>query len=207
MVANVGKHGGIEGKPCFASGNRHATVQRMRAGAKADGTLTALAGEFVMSVGWQGFQSWTAGPMKMLYGCPNVSTVEYGAKINTAPNAAFRAPGFVEGTFGLECLLDELAAKLEIDPLEIRKRNHADTDLVDDRPFSSKNLMECYRRAEPHWERRHDVRTRSEGPWKRGVGMASQIWFGGGGPPSYAWIRIGADAHVQVGRASCRERV
>src|SRR5205823_13876310 len=114
------------------------------------------------------------------------------------PMAAFRAPGFVEGTFGLECLLDELAAKLDLDPLELRRLNYADHDATDDRPFSSKNLAECYRRAEPHWERRHEVRGRSTDTVKHGVGMASQIWFGGGGPPSYAWIRIGADAHVQV---------
>lgn len=182
----------------LASGNRHATIQRLRVGAKADGTLTALAGEFVMAVGWTGFKSWTAGPMKMLYSCPNVSTVEHGAKVNTGPNAAFRAPGFVEGTFGLECLLDELAAKLELDPLELRRRNHADTDLVDDRPFSSKNLIECYQRAERHWGRREEVRASSEGPWKRGVGLASQIWFGGGGPPSYAWVRVGSHGRATV---------
>jgi xanthine dehydrogenase YagR molybdenum-binding subunit len=118
--------------------------------------------------------------------------------VNTPPNAAFRAPGFVEGTFGLECLLDELAAKLRLDPLELRKRNYADSDLVDARPFSSKNLAECYRRAEPHWAKRDEVRARSSGPWKHGIGLASQIWFGGGGPPSYAWIRLGADGRAQV---------
>ncbi len=182
----------------LVSGNRHATVQRLRAGAKADGTLTALAGEFVMAVGWRGFKSWTAGPMKMLYSCPNISTVEHGAKLNTGPNAAFRAPGFVEGTFGLECLLDELAAKLEIDPLELRRMNHADSDVMEERPFSSKNLLECYRRAEPHWQRRQEVRDSSEGAWRRGVGMASQIWFGGGGPPSYAWVRVGSDGRATV---------
>ena len=182
----------------LASGNRHATVQRLRAGAKADGTLTALTGDFVMAVGFRGFKSWTAGPMKMLYACPNVSTVEYGAKLNTGPNAAFRAPGFVEGTFGLECLLDELAAKLEMDPLEVRRLNHADSDVVEDRPFSSKNLMECYARAEPHWAKREEVRARSEGPWRHGIGMASQIWFGAGGPPSYAWVRVGSDGRAVV---------
>jgi xanthine dehydrogenase YagR molybdenum-binding subunit len=112
--------------------------------------------------------------------------------------AAFRAPGFVEGTFGLECLIDELAARLELDPLELRRRNHAAADTEDARPYSAKNLMECYRRAEPHWERGHEVRARSEGPWKRGVGMASQIWYGGGGPPSYAWVRLGGDGRVTV---------
>ena len=181
-----------------ASGNRNATIQRLTAAARSDGTLTALGGEFVAALGWDGWLGPTAGPMQMLYACDNVRTVEYGAKLNLPPMAAFRAPGFVEGTFGLECLLDELAARLELDPLELRRRNHADADGSDERPYSSKNLMECYRRAEAHWERRHEVRARSEGPWKRGVGMASQIWYGGGGPPSYAWIRIGADARAVV---------
>jgi xanthine dehydrogenase YagR molybdenum-binding subunit len=111
---------------------------------------------------------------------------------------AFRAPGFVEGTFGLESLLDKLAAKLGIDPLELRRTNYTDHDPVDDRPFSAKKLLECYRRAEPHWERRHEVRARSTETVKRGVGMASQTWYGGGGPPSYAWIRIGSDGRATV---------
>jgi CO/xanthine dehydrogenase Mo-binding subunit len=180
-----------------ATGNRNATIQRLVAGAKSDGTLTALGGEFVNAVGWAGFSPMTGGPMEYLYACDNVRIVEHGAKLNSPPNAAFRAPGFVEGTFGLECLLDELAARLDVDPLELRRINHLDAD-PEGRAYSSKNLMECYRLAEPHWERRHEVRARSEGPWKRGVGLASQIWFGGGGPPSYAWVRISKDGRVTV---------
>jgi CO/xanthine dehydrogenase Mo-binding subunit len=180
----------------LAAGNRNATIQRLVAGARSDGTLTALGGEFVNAVGWSGWTAGTDGPMRMLYTCPNVRTVVYGAKVNTPPMKAFRAPGFVEGTFGLECLLDELAAKLDLDPLELRRRNY--TDSTNERPYSSKNLMECYRRAETHWERRHEVRARSDGPWKRGVGLASQIWYGGGGPPSYAWIRVGSDGRATV---------
>jgi xanthine dehydrogenase YagR molybdenum-binding subunit len=180
------------------AGNRNGTIQRLVAGARADGTLTALGGDFVNAIGYKGWSASTSGPMEMLYACPNVRTVAYGTKLNTPPNAAFRAPGFVEGTFGLECLLDELAAKLDLDPLEVRRINHSDSDLADGRPFSSKNLIECYRRAEPHWERRHEVRSRAEGPWKHGVGLASQIWYGGGGPPSYAWVRVGSDGRVNV---------
>ncbi|MFY9577959.1 MAG: xanthine dehydrogenase family protein molybdopterin-binding subunit [Gaiellaceae bacterium] len=182
----------------IATGNRNATIQRVTVAAKADGTLTALGGNFVNAVGYSGWSPTTEGPMQMLYACENVRTTNNGAKINTPPNAAFRAPGFVEGTFGLECLLDELAAKLDLDPLELRRRNYADSDRIDDRPFSSKNLAECYRRAQPHWDKRHEVRARSDGPWKHGVGLASQIWYGGGGPPSYAWIRLGSDARAQV---------
>jgi xanthine dehydrogenase YagR molybdenum-binding subunit len=181
-----------------ASGNRNSTIQRLVAGAQADGTLTALSGEYVNAIGWYGFSGPTYGPMEMLYDCENVRTTSYGAKLNTPPNAAFRAPGFVEGTFGLECILDELAAKLDLDPLELRRRNHADHDLVEGRPFSSKNLLDCYEMAEPHWARREAVRARSDDVWKRGVGLASQVWYGGGGPPSYAWIRVGSDGRAAV---------
>jgi xanthine dehydrogenase YagR molybdenum-binding subunit len=180
----------------LASGNRNATIQRLTAAAKSDGTLVALAGEFVNATGWSGWASSTDGPMQMLYDCENVRTVLYPAKLNTPPMKAFRAPGFVEGTFGLECLLDELAARLEMDPLELRRLNYASS--AADRPLSSKNLMECYRRAEPHWRRRDEVRGRSEGPWKRGIGLASQVWYGGGGPPSYAWVRLGSDGRATV---------
>jgi xanthine dehydrogenase YagR molybdenum-binding subunit len=178
------------------AGNRNATIQKLRAGARADGTLVALEGEFIAALGWGGWHASTAGPMQMLYACDNVRTVERAAKLNTPPMKAFRAPGFVEGTFGLECLLDEVAAKLEIDSLEIRRRNYAHAG--DGRPYSSKNLMECYDRAEAHWQRRDEIRAFSDRTWKRGVGLASQIWYGGGGPPSYAWIRLGADGRAQV---------
>jgi CO/xanthine dehydrogenase Mo-binding subunit len=121
-----------------AAGNRNSTIQRLRAGARSDGTIVALDGEFTNSVGWSGWNASTEGPMRMLYDCENVRTVTYGAKINTPPMKAFRAPGFVEGTFGLECLIDALAAKLDVDPLELRRRNYASSN--EGTPFSSKNL-------------------------------------------------------------------
>jgi xanthine dehydrogenase YagR molybdenum-binding subunit len=178
------------------AGNRNATLQKLTVGARSDGTIVALGGEFVNATGWGGWVTGTDGPMRMLYDCENVRTVVFGAKTNTPPMKAFRAPGFVEGTFGLECLIDELAARLDVDPLELRRRNYAGSN--DGTPFSSKNLMECYELAQKHWDRRHDVRARSDSTWKRGVGMASQIWYGGGGPPSYAWTRVGSDGRITV---------
>ena len=175
----------------LATGNRNGTIQKLRAGARSDGTLVALEAEYVNTIGWSGFSGPTYGPIEMLYACENVRTQTYGTKLNLPPNAAFRAPGFVEGTFGLECVLDELAARLELDPLELRRRNHADNDLADGRPYSSKKLLECYDRADEHW-------ARSEGPVRRGTGLASQIWYGGGGPPSYAWVRVGSDGNAVV---------
>jgi xanthine dehydrogenase YagR molybdenum-binding subunit len=180
----------------MAAGNRNLTIQKLTAGARNDGTIVALGGEFINGVGWSGWSAMTDGPMQMLYACDNVRTVRHGAKINTPPMKAFRAPGFTEGTFGLECLIDELAAKLDMDPFEVRRKNYASSN--DGKPYSSKNLMECYALAEKHWERRDEVRGRSTGTWKHGVGMASQVWFGGGGPPSYAWLRATSDGRFTV---------
>ena len=183
----------------LAAGNRNATIQRLRVGAHSDGTLTALGGEYVNAVGWGGWSSPVEGPMHHALRVPERAHDDARRRrLNQPPMKAFRAPGFVEGTFGLEALLDELAAKLELDPLELRRRNHADDRAGDDRAYSGKNLLECYRRAEPHWERRHEVRARSTATVKRGVGMASQVWYGGGGPPSYAWVRVGSDGRATV---------
>ncbi len=85
----------------LAAGNRNATIQRLTIGARSDGTITALGGDYVNAVGWDGWSSPVDGPMNLLYACPNVKTT-YGAKLNLPPMKAFRAPGFVEGTFGLE---------------------------------------------------------------------------------------------------------
>ena len=179
-----------------SAGNRNATIQRLTVGARSDGTIVALGGEFINAHGWGGWTTMTEGPLRMLYACENVRTSRYTTKLNIPPMKAFRAPGFVEGTFSVECLIDELAVKLDVDPLELRRKNYAGSN--DGTPYSSKNLSECYGLAEKHWERRHDVRAQSDATWKRGVGMASQVWFGGGGPPSYAWIRVGSDGRAMV---------
>ena len=57
-------------------GNRNSTIQRLRAGARSDGTIVALEGEFTNSVGWSGWSAPTEGPMRSLYACDNVRTVD-----------------------------------------------------------------------------------------------------------------------------------
>ena len=136
--------------------------------------------------------------MQMLYACANVKTTTYGAKLNQPPMKAFRAPGFVEGTFGLEALMDDSHPSSTSTPSSCGGRTTPTTTQPTRGRSAAKNLMECYRPAEPHWQRRHEVRARSTDTVKRGVGMASQIWYGGGGPPSYAWTRVGSDGRVTV---------
>ena len=103
--------------------------------------------------------------MQMLYACENVRTVDLRREAEHCrrwrPSAR---PGFVEGTFGLECLLDELAAKLELDPLELRRRNYADPDRSTAGRSRRRTCSSATGRAEPHWARRDEVRARSRGP-------------------------------------------
>jgi xanthine dehydrogenase YagR molybdenum-binding subunit len=105
----------------LAAGNRPSSVQRLKIGAKRDGTLTALELKAIIAAG--AYCLWppsVGGPARELYLCPNVRTEQYAVFTNTGPLSAFRAPGYVEGTFALESLMDELAQELGMDPLELR---------------------------------------------------------------------------------------
>jgi len=183
------------------AGNRGRTVQHVKLGAQHDGTLTAI--EFNGLTEGGASMSWVpmlAGPYAMMYRCANVRTETKGVLTHLGPMAAFRAPGFVEGMVGLELAMDELAAKLGLDPLELRHRNIPDTDQLDDKPFSSFPLAECYTRgaAAIGWERRAQQEFHQNGRYRRGIGMSSQIWWGGGGPPAYAEMLLNSDGTATV---------
>ena len=181
------------------TGNRSATTQRVTIGAKRDGTLTAITLDATISLGVGG---WLAGPARIyheLYRCANVRSSETFVYTNTGAMASFRAPGSVEGAFGLECAMDALARALDLDPLELRRRNYAEYDQDKNRPYSNKRLDECYRlgAARFGWPRPRDER-RKESRIRRGVGMASLVWGAGGGPPAYATVRINRDGTIEV---------
>src|SRR4029079_8670269 len=146
------------------AGNRMATTQRVTLAAKRDGTLTAIDVDVTSALGVGG---WLASPAKIyheLYQCENVRSSETFVFTNTAAMASFRAPGHVEGAFGLECAMDVLARELELDPLELRRRNYARHDQDKQREFSNKRLDECYRQgAERFGWSAARARKRSEG--------------------------------------------
>jgi len=181
------------------AGNRPATIQRVTIGAKRDGTLTAIKLDAEIPLGAGG---WLGGPGRIyheLYRCANVHTTERFAYVNSAPMASFRAPGHTEGNFGLERAMDALARELDIDPVELRRRNYAEVDQERRRQYSSKQLDECYRLGAERfgWSQRTPD-TRGTGRIRRGVGMSSVIWGAGGGPPAYATVRINRDGTIEV---------
>ena len=83
-------------------------------------------------------------------------------------------------------------------------RNYVEGDQQAGRPYSSKNLLDCYDRAAElaGWADRDGLR--SDGRIRRGMGMATQIWWGGGGPPAYAEVRRRPRRPSRCSRSACR---
>ena len=178
----------------LVSGFRTPADVHIEIGATRDGTLTGIEASAVMGLGSAGWSFPVLEPMKSVYQCDNVHAMVVPIRQNLGPSAAFRAPGVMEGTWVLENAMDELAEKLGIDPLELRRKNHAARDQGGGKEYSSKRLLACYDRAEQlsGWSGRAELR--SEGRIRRGMGCATQYWWGGGAPPAYAEVRIGRTA-------------
>ncbi len=187
------------------AGNRPPSIQRYRLGATQDGMLTALDLDVLHNVGANGgWVSPVALPAKELYQCANVRTTDRAARTNLGSLASFRAPGVVEGIAGLELAMDALAAKLGMDALELRRKNFAERYQLLDRPYARKLLHECYRIGAERigWDTRNaDERRFPAGPdghLRRGIGMASQLWGGDGGPPAQAIAKLLPDGTAVI---------
>jgi xanthine dehydrogenase YagR molybdenum-binding subunit len=129
-------------------GHRGPTRQEVVLAANRAGRLTGLRHATLTPTSIKGTFFETAGiGSGMLYACPNVEIVHDVAHLNTGSPTPMRAPGEAPGTFALESAMDELAVKLGIDPIDLRIRNHAATDPSKNEPWSSKHLLECYRRG------------------------------------------------------------
>lgn len=139
-------------------------------------------------------------PALSMYACENVRAMGAMVETHRRGQNAFRAPGMTEGITALEQAIDELAIALRIDPLEFRRRNHADVDPGTGAAYSGKALLQCYDRAAElaGWDERERLRERSADGLQRGMGCASQIWFGSGGPPAHASVRVDASASARV---------
>jgi xanthine dehydrogenase YagR molybdenum-binding subunit len=198
------------GRPVRLANDRHGeqldggirvpSRQTYRLGGTRDGIITAVDTEAMVGRGSMFFQMVNT-PALTLYQVEHVQAIAGSLALHSRPGNAFRAPGITEGVTVYEQAVDELAIALEIDPLELRRRNHAEVDQNSGEPYSSKALLACYDRAAElaGWADRDAL---TSGPGEdgllRGMGCATQIWFGGGGPPANATVRIGGDGVATV---------
>jgi len=190
----------------LSTGNRPATIMKLKAGVKKDGTLTAL--QFTAS-GESG--AYPAGgvslldfQIKELYTCPNVKCESTDVYVNAGPARPFRAPGHPPASFALEQMLDALAEAIEMDPLDLRLNNiptHSQSKEKNP-PYTSTDFKRCLEEGAKvfGWkEKRAAAKANEGGHIKRGIGMAGGTWFiGGGRPPSTVILRLYADGSANL---------
>ncbi len=181
----------------LCTGNAPSALMTVKVGAKKDGTITAVHYKAWGSAGVAGGAG-TAGPVGALHGKnPNLKVESYDVFTNAGPAAPLRAPGHSQGAFGIECAVDDLAEKLGLDPLEVRKKNEASPVRLVQYDIGAKEIG---------WARRNkkagNMSTGGFGPAKgtkkRGIGMANGNWYVFASENTSAQLRLHRDGSVEV---------
>lgn len=175
-----------------------AQITQLKVGARKDGTFTAIEGRMIVdrgsNAGWgvEGITSLlVAGPYRWeAHGIRG-----YGVQTNRFTFGAYRAPGAPTAAFALESLLDELARKLDLDPIEMRLTNAVvEGDIgISGNPYPSIGAVDVLERIREHplWAQRNSL------PEDEGIGMAAGHWPGGN-EPAAAVCRVDADGTMTV---------
>ena len=168
------------------AGNRSGSWQKLKAGVKNDGTIVALqARQYRLGGIGQGSQ---AG-QPYIYTMGDTYREIHALHTNEDSSIAMRAPGHPQASFAIESLIDELAHKIKMDPVEFRKKNLRD-------PVYHRQLERGAR--EIGWSRRNPVAGGNPGPLKRGMGCAVGTWGGGGNNQCKVDVTVSRDGAVVV---------
>ena len=158
-------------------GFRPATRQRVALGAGHDGKLLVQVHETTSQTSmFDEFVEPSGTITTMLYESPSLRVTHELSRLNYGTPTYMRAPGESTGSFALESAMDELAYKLDMDPIAVRLANYAEMDPTKHIPFSSKSLRECYKRGADAigWSSRTAApRSMSDGRYLIGMGMAT----------------------------------
>jgi xanthine dehydrogenase molybdenum-binding subunit len=179
-----------------ATGPTSGTKMRAKIGATRDGKITAAEVSMAYEAGAFPGSPFAPGAMCTLgpYNLENLKIDSYDVVVNRPKVAAYRAPGSPASAFACEAVLDELAEKCGIDPLEFRLRNAAyeGTPQPAGPPFKKIGCIETIQalRDSPHYK------SKLEGP-NRGRGVAVGFWFNGG-LQSSATVNVHTDGTVSV---------
>ena len=168
----------------LTAGNGPGSIQHIKAGVTKDGTLVAvnavthsLAGVGRSNIAGQPYQ----------YKSRHVFRQQTAINTNEDASVAMRAPGFPQASFAGESMMDELAEKIGMDPIEFRKKNLT----------SDAHVRQLDKGAETiGWSQRNPVAGAGAGPLKRGFGCGIGAWGGGGGPQCVVTVTIQRDGHV-----------
>src|ERR1700733_2062177 len=157
--------------------HRSDTIQHLRLGTDRDGHILAI-GHDVFSGNLPSEQTYEGAALqtRTLYAGPNRLTRHRLAPLDIPVASSMRAPGESVGLMALECAMDELAEKLELDPIELRVRNEPGEDPEKHIPFSSRHLIACMQEGARRfgWDKRNPKPGQvHDGRWLVGMGMAA----------------------------------
>ena len=180
-------------------GYRPHTWQKIGIGATADGKLVGITHQAVGQTST--YEDFAEGPTdisRSLYACPNVNTSNKILSLDVGSPTWMRGPGDATGAFALESAMDELSYLLSIDPIELRMRNYAETDLSNDKPFSGKFLNEAYKLGADQigWSyRKQKPASVTKDGWLLGYGMSGGM-FGADREPATVRAIMQADGKL-----------
>ena len=164
----------------FTIGHRPAAVQHIKLAADANGKLAAVIHEATTATStFEDYAETIVNWSAQAYHCDNVRVGYAVVPLNEYTPQSMRAPGAVTGMFALECAMDELAVAAGIDPVELRVLNYSAADQAEGKPFSSKQVRECYQQAGERfgWSKRNPTpRSMRDGRYLIGYGMAGGVW-------------------------------
>ncbi|MQW75872.1 molybdopterin-dependent oxidoreductase [Nocardioides sp. dk4132] len=162
------------------TGYRTATISRMRLGAHADGTLTAIEHRaFEQTSRIREYAEQTASPTRMMYAAAHRRTQHRLARLDVTVPSWMRAPGEMPGMFAHEVAMDDLAIATGVDPVELRVRNEPEVDPETGLPWNDRRLVECLERGAEAFgwrERPAEPRATLDGEWWVGTGVASATY-------------------------------
>jgi xanthine dehydrogenase YagR molybdenum-binding subunit len=172
----------------LATGNRPSSASKIKAGVSADGLITAVEAE---TWGSGGAGASAGFPMPYIYQIPNRRREHKDVFINTGQQRPMRAPGHPQASFNTEIMMDELADKINMDPVEFRIKNLP--------PEAPNAMWKSYLQegaADFGWSKRHATGDKTPGPIKTGMGVSINTWRGGGRGPAPAHCEIASDGGV-----------
>jgi xanthine dehydrogenase YagR molybdenum-binding subunit len=157
--------------------HRSDTIQRIRLGTDQNGRILAI-GHDVFSGNLPSEQTYEGAAMqtRTLYAGANRLTRHRLAPLDIPVASSMRAPGEAVGMLALECAMDELAERLNLDPIELRIRNEPTQDPERNVPYSSRHLIACLREGARRfgWDKRSPTPGQvRDGRWLVGMGMAA----------------------------------
>ena len=180
------------------TGHRPHLTQTVRLGASREGVLNAVSHRSVAE--GPATKSFAMTPAHStsdaLYRTPNLHVDAQLAVLDIPGSWAMRGPSEAPGSFALETAMDELAIATGVDPVDLRLRNYATTSPSTNLPWSSKHLDECYRVGAERfgWSSRSAMpRSRVDGQWLYGSGMATAIYPAARRPGFVVRVRLRDD--------------